>query len=78
MFQAYYIDQLEWHIAKVSLNKKSIGFYLDAHFHTPSSQYSQFMVDLKKEPLDCLKVATQQTMDELAKKYSDGHNYINT
>jgi len=76
-FIPFYLEKLTNHIVKIAIMKRSIGFSLESHFQLPGCSYSQFMLDLKKEPLNCMKEFTQQIIDELASRYQQG-GYINT
>ena len=58
-FIPFYIEKLLQHIALTAIDKKAYGFQIEQNFMYPSSTYSQFMNDLKKEPLFCLRESTQ-------------------
>lgn len=73
------VERLIVHLAKVTLENQRNNFDLKSQFLYPASPMSNFINDLKKEPLNCSRDHPQNILEELGKKYQSGHNQaINT
>lgn len=72
------VEKLLNYIAKIALDNLRNSFDLKIHFIYPQSPDSNFLADLRKEPLNCAKDHTAGVLEELAKKYRARDQVVST